>query len=560
MNVSHYLKKHATERPSSAALIVPKKTLLSFLWPRSQKTTTYTFFELHQRSNLYAHGLKTYGLTKGMRVLVFLKPGLEFINCIFALFKMGCIPVFIDPGMGVENMLNCIHSSGAQALIGIPKIHHLKLLKSASFSHIEIFIVVEGKAIGAVAMDKIIKGAFHDDVMEELAPHETCAVLFTSGGTGIPKGVIYTHEMFCQQVKVLKQIFKLNLEERDYPCFPLFGLFSLALGMKVYIPSIDLLKPASVKVKPLVRELISHEITFATGSPALWDRVAQYCIKKKIKLPQLRSVVMFGAPVSIKLHQQFAQILVGGDTYTPYGATESLPVSCISGREILGETFIETERGHGTCVGYPVPGVAIKILSLQNTAIDSELTHLKEASEGEMGEIIVLSKQSTPGYDFLTEATLHSKVADNSNLWHRMGDVGYLDSWGRLWFCGRRSHLIEYQNTFVGTEELEPLVNKHPLVMRSALVLWHGKPAMVIERKDGLVDLPEVEKKKFVKEIFALLHRSEKGQLVVHVVLHHHFPVDTRHNIKIDRPKLAQLISAASGLDLAGATALPRKI
>ena len=156
--------------------------------------------------------------------------------------------------------------------------------------------------------------------------------------------------MFIDQALKLKQMFKLAQQDRDYPCFILFGLFSLALGLTVYMPEVELVKPAEVNAKVLCKALANHKITFATGSPALWRRVADYALKKKMQFPHLRSLATFGAPVNLDLHRDLKRILPQGEIYTPYGATECLPVSVISSHEILGETKVATLKGEGTCV------------------------------------------------------------------------------------------------------------------------------------------------------------------------------------------------------------------
>jgi len=540
-NVSQLISYQVTIQPDKVALLAQKQSWLNFLLLSSAKYESLTFEEIELRINHYAHTFIDNGLNAGDKILVFIKPGLEFPIIIFSLFRAGIIPVFIDPGMGVDSMLQCIQSANAKAIIGIPKIHHLRLLKPSAFSGIEISFVVGGRAINAMSFENILKKTNATHAFESSTSIENlAAILFTSGGTGTPKGVQYTHEMFIEQALRLKQLFRLAYQDRDYPCFPLFGLFSLSLGLTVYMPEVDLMKPAQANAKAIIKSLQKHRITFATGSPALWNRVAQYALRKKITLPHLKAIATFGAPVSIALHADLSKVIIHGEVYTPYGATECLPVSCTSSREILGETKLETLKGLGTCVGYAAPQTEIQILDLEKNIISEEVDII--------GEILVSSKTRTTGYEGLEDFSQNAVYTcpETQKIFHRMGDLGKLDRFGRLWFLGRKVHGIRLDNFWLCTEEIEPVVNNLAEVKRCALIKLKDKVTLVIERQDGMVDLPSHEKDKFFQKIRIALSQLPKGHLVDEFILDMNFPVDTRHNIKIDRLSMAATLNQKS--------------
>ena len=266
-------------------------------------------------------------------------------------------------------------------------------------------------------------------------------------------------------------------------------------------------------------------------------------------LPSVKYVVMFGAPVSVKLHRKFKSLLPNGTTYTPYGATEALPVSNISGDTILKTTASLTDEGHGTCIGLPVPGIEIKIIKVTDEKI-SQLSEAIELMVMDVGEIIVKGATATREYFLLPEKTAEAKIFDSDNphtgsFWHRMGDLGYLDHRGRLWFCGRKSHLVTTSAKKYYPIPCEAIFNKHPSVKRSALVGLgiSGKqiPAIVIERIDGQY-LSGKEQSIFESELLSLARKHEHTKDIQKVYLSKHFPVDVRHNIKIDRLKLKEEI------------------
>ena len=505
-----------------------------------------TFKELEIRSNKFAQQLAKLGLKKGDKTLLFLKPSLDFSAITFALFKIGVVPVFIDPGMGRKNLLKCIKESSAIALIGEAKIHLLKYLYPLVFKSIKFNVtngtMTWGKMISIKNMKKEKIQLF---VPEVTFKEETAAILFTSGGTGTPKGVVYTHSMFDQQTTMLQELYQLTSNDIDMPGFPLFSLFTIAMGMTSCIPDLDPTKPGNCDPKKIVKNIFDKSPTFVAGSPAIWEKVADYCLKHGLTLPSIKFVVMFGAPVSVKIHRKFKSLLPNGTTYTPYGATEALPVSNISGQFILKNTAHLTDEGHGTCIGFPTPGVEIKIIKISDEII-SNINSADELKKNEVGEIIVKGPIASGQYFNLSKKTEEAKIYDTGNsFWHRMGDVGYIDEQGLLWFCGRKSHLVTTKISTLYPIPCEAIFNRHPAVKRSALIglgkAGNQTAAIVIERIDGHY-LAGKARSIFESELLSISKNYPHTKDIQKIYLSKNFPVDVRHNIKIDRLKLKEEI------------------
>jgi acyl-CoA synthetase (AMP-forming)/AMP-acid ligase II len=290
-----------------------------------------TFGELATLTNKYANGLAEIGFHRGSKTLLFVRPSLQFPALVFALFKLGVVPVLIDPGMGRKNLLAAIEEIAPQGLIAEPEVHLMRIFFSKSFKSVKFKVTTKGVKIGncfpLAALEKS-KSSFES---AQLEPDEMAAILFTSGGTGRPKGVVYTHKIYTEQTRLLQELFNLSDSEIDLPCFPLFSLFTLCMGMTSCIPDMNPSQPAKADPQKLIQNIMDNKVTFMAGSPAIWKALAYYCEKNKITLPSVKYLVMFGAPVRNELHQKFSRILPNGTTYTPYGATECLPVSKISG-------------------------------------------------------------------------------------------------------------------------------------------------------------------------------------------------------------------------------------
>jgi acyl-CoA synthetase (AMP-forming)/AMP-acid ligase II len=531
VNISSLIEENARTIPNRLATTIQNGTLKKL-----------TFLELNQRINQICHVLSHNGVKSGDKVLMFVKPDLHFAALTFALFRMGAVPVFIDPGMGLKNILKCAKEVKPRVMLALPLVHLVRMFKSEYFKHVEIFLTTKFNLLGVTNILSNLSAISSDFTAVEPQENSLAAILFTSGGTGIPKGVEYTHKIFYHQTMMLKEMFKLTPNEIDVPGFPLFALFTLAIGMESSIPEMDPSKPAKANPAKLLKTILARQATFIAGSPAIWENLANYCLKHNITLPSVKYVVMFGAPVRIELHEKFQKILPYGTTYTPYGATECLPVSCIAGSEILNVHQEKSLDGAGICVGRAFEGVEILILKRSNDIIASiESSNICAAYE--IGEIVVASATVTPRYFQREDQTKLAKIYHNGKVYHRMGDVGYLDHDKNLWFCGRKNHVVDTATKTYYPDCVEIFFNQHPMIEKTALIAYKKNhqtfPALVIERKKGRSHAPQ-DMHDHLKQI-ADLH--EKTQGIEHFFFASEFPVDVRHNIKIQREKLSAQFS-----------------
>ena len=529
-NVSELIQYHATKRPDNVAITAPRKKLFGGF-----KYKSITFLEANKKIDQFVLKLQALGVKPQDRVLIFVKPNLDFNLIVFALFRLGAIAIFIDPGMKREYFFKCIKEVKPDALIGISKVHLLRLFYQDIFSTIKIFITMSHLSVLNKSLYHGLKKQLGKVNIYQPKTTELAAILYTSGGTGKPKGVEYGHDIFINQTRMLKTEFSLNSFDIDIPGFPLFSLFTMAIGMNSAIPFMDAAKPAECKPEFLYQNIQDNQATFIAGSTAIWERLADYCLKNKLKIQSVKSVVMFGAPVTLSLHRKFAQILTQGTTYTPYGATECLPVTNVSGKFILSNAAQEIQNGKGVCVGPALEGVKVKIIK-QSQDIIKKMSDVEELGAEEIGEIIVNSLNVTKAYFEQEEATQKAKIYDGQKVWHRMGDVGYLDKNGNLWFCGRLKHVVELKNTKLYPIQVENIFNQHPKIKRSALIKNEKEQtaALVIERNDKKEEIESM----FLMDLKNIAQGHEHTKFVTEFYARKNFPVDTRHNIKIDRTRL----------------------
>jgi len=531
-NIAKSLTRWAKERPNSIAL---------FEMSSGQKKT---FEELELESNRLASGMIQYGMKPFERVLLMVPYGIDFVTLTFAMFKAGLTPVLIDPGLGKKNVIKCIQEVEPQGMIAIPFVHAIKKILPSPFKSIKHNITVGKRWFwGGVTLDKLRTLGKIDFKIIATEKDHPAAILFTSGSTGPAKGVPYSHGIFNHQVKILKDQFKIQPEEVDLPTFPLFGLFSSGLGMTSIIPDMDCTRPAQVNPAKIIGPINDFKITSSFGSPALWDTVSQYCLKHNIKLPSLKRILIAGAPVSGSLLRRFESIVHKEcKIYTPYGATEVLPVTQIDRQEILEQTWELSNTGQGICVGRAILGVEIKIIAISDLPI-AKLGDARKLGVNAVGEIIIKAPWATQSYFNREDLTQLTKIKDEDSFWHRMGDLGRLDEQNRLWFYGRKSQRVITKNETLYTIPCEAIFNQHPDVKRSALVGTGSKnkqkPIIIVEPVNSKRINSSVGREKFVEELLAHGATFPLTKSIQKVLFHSNFPVDVRHNAKIFREKLS---------------------
>jgi len=530
VNIASHLPRMAQQQPDATAIIFPAAH------------QQLSFRELNQLSDRICHGLISHGITRGVRTVLMVTPSPEFFALTFALFKVGAVPVLVDPGLGIKNLKKCLAEAQPTAFIGIPKAQVARLLFGWAKQSLKTIITVGPRLFwGGTTLDRLIQQSPDQPFdMAVTAADDQAAILFTSGSTGPPKGAVYSHGNFSAQVEALKQVYSIVPGEIDLPTFPLFALFAPALGMTAVIPEMDFTRPGSVDPEKIISAIKTYQVTTMFGSPALINRVSRYGAEHGIKLPTLKRVISAGAPVPAVVLERFSQMLADGvEIFTPYGATESLPVCSIGSSEILGETRTITEKGGGVCIGRPVEGIRAEIIKISDEPISTWDDNLK-VCDGETGEIVVQGLQVTRSYHDRPEADQLAKIEDPAGgFFHRMGDLGRQDKSGRLWFFGRKTHRVETASGPLFTIPVEAIFNTHPAVFRSALVgtglKGNQQPVICIELEQGITTSHE----QLRGELLALGARYPDTHAVTTILFHPAFPVDIRHNAKIFREKLA---------------------
>lgn len=534
VNIAAHLPRVAAEQPFAPAIFFPDG--------RSRagrvRYTHYTYRQLDEASDRISLGLRAIGLEPGTRVALMVRPSLELFSLVFGLFKAGLVPVMVDPGIGLKNMKSCLEKARPEAFIGIWAAQLARLGLRWARGSVRTVVTVGPRAPwgGHTLAEVEARGARETgEPLVRTRADDMAAILFTSGSTGPPKGAVYSHGNFAAQTEAIRQMYGIEPGEVDLPTFPLFALFDPALGMTTVVPDMDPTRPAKASPQKIVEAIEDFGVTNMFGSPALLDNLGRWGEANEHRLPSLRRVISAGAPVPSHVLRRMRAML-GDDArvVTPYGATECLPVSTIESREVLEETATRTAEGAGVCVGRPVRSARVAIVGIDDAPI-AEWDESLRVSDGVVGEIVVKAPQATRRYWEAEAHTARAKIADGDAIRHRMGDLGYVDGEGRLWFCGRKSQRVEADGRVWFTACVEGIVNAHPAVYRSALVSARGRPVVCVELEPGASPSARL-----LEELGERAARFDASRGVERFLVHPGFPVDIRHNAKIDRPALAK--------------------
>ena len=536
-NIAASLARVAQGSPDGVALVCK----------RSGRWQHWTFAEVESNAAYFAEFLQGQGVGRGDRVMLMVRPSMEFICLTFALFALGAVVILIDPGMGYRNLLSCIGSVRASTLIAIPQAQLFCRLFRQPFRTVRRHICV-GSGLGLLGKElpspaqSVRRLSITSTQADDLA-----AIIFTTGSTGPPKGVRYEHRIFQAQLQQIQDYYRIGAGDIDQPAFPLFALFSIALGARAVIPEMDPTRPAQVNPQKFIQSINNFQVTYSFGSPAIWNVISRYCQHQGLCLSSLKKVLMAGAPVSGELIERLYSILPpDAEIHIPYGATESLPIVSISGREVLSETWQLTRQGMGACVGRPLPGIDVRVIAVSAGPIASFTPPSGKGLEPgkqwlpayEVGEIIVRGPVVTAAYDNNDAENRLAKISDGDGFWHRIGDLGYIDDVGRLWFCGRKAHQVTTARRALYTICCEAIFNNHPLVYRSALVgvgrPGRMRPVLIVEPRAKIMN-----SMKLFAELRQIALEHEHTVEIADFLTYDAFPVDIRHNAKICREKLA---------------------
>ncbi|MER7849945.1 AMP-binding protein [Kitasatospora sp. NPDC096077] len=499
----------AQERPRATALVHCR---------RDGSAPTVAFAQLLSGCGLAAQAFRAAGVRRGNKAVVMTADPYHLVTTVYGLVAIGAVPVLVDPGLPRADLRQCLDEVAPEVFVGQPLAQLARTVLGWGRGHVRTPLVTGpalpglGRRLRLPVPPPGVDGGLPD---AEAAADDLALIAFTSGSTGVPKGVEYRHGTLVGQADALGGV--LGTDGVLFAGFLPFVLFAPLLGLTVIAPAVNHRAPARTPPDRLLRPLLEHRASVVAGSPAVLGLLADHCACRGLTLPGVGRVVSFGAPLRTGLAQALHAVLPPrAEVLSAYGSTECLPVSAVSTAEQCGP-------GAGTCVGRPLGSVAARILDPDHDGI---------------GEIAVTGANVSPAYHARPQATAAAKSMTADGVLHRMGDMGVIDEQGRLWFHGRRSHRVLGPDFVLTTEPAEAAASAVPGVRRAALV-GIGPPgrqqAVLCVELDGR----ETNRRTVLGAVRTALDRQPAGRRVADLLIHPGFPTDIRHNSKIDRERLA---------------------
>lgn len=528
MDLYQKFEQNALNHPDKPAFIYFDKT--------SWKTLTYK--DIFDKTQRFFRGLEAGRCTPGMTAALMTPPSADFFPFALALLKFGIVPIILDPAVGIKKVGEIIHESKPDIFIGNTLTHALRIAfgwGKSSVKHNLTIQSVKGQK-SKVKLSSVVR-----------RPSSASAIIYTSGSTGLPKGAIYTQANLIAQLELLQNTFNITSDEIDLPAFPLYALIDLLLGVTSVIPDITFPVPGKTDPEKVFQAIQRFNVTNMFASPIVLDilessssLLAGASSRTPKGLHSLKRVITAGAPATIDLQKRFRRLLADHTSlFGIYGATETLPIAKVESREIF-DLEEKTKNGAGICLGKPIEGVTVRIIGISDSAI-SEWQDSLTVEKNVVGEITVQSPATTRSYIHRPDANRISKIEYRGEIIHRMGDVGYFDDEGRLWYCGRKSHRVITKDDVMFTEQIENIFNAHPQVFRTALVSVDGEPVLWVELEKRLQK--SLKPSEVLNELKALAAHHPQASRIQTFLFIKKFPTDVRHNSKIIREKLTVLAS-----------------
>lgn len=566
MTLYERFEKNTREHPHKPA----------FIYFDHHKWITLTYQNIFDQTQRFLRGLESGGYTPGSTAALLTPPNANFFPFAFALLKLGIIPILVEPALGIKKIRDVYAESKPDIFVGNSLTHALRVIFGWGRESVKYNLTIPN-------LLRITHHASRNTqsvLRKELNP---ASIIYTSGSTGLPKGAIYTQENLAAQLDLLKDTFNISQDEIDLPAFPLYALIDLLLGVTSVIPDITFPTPGKTNPAKVISAIQKFNVTNMFASPVVLDLLSSFAENNRssshpIILPSLKRIITAGAPATIDLQKKFRHLLADHTSlFGIYGATESLPIAKVESSEVFALEE-KTKNGAGICLGKPIEGVTVRIIPITDEPIEEWQDSL-EVKKNVVGEITVQSAATTRGYihrpdvDGISKILRHTCTGvrrkwceegappdeaisglehgiasgkeqersrnDGTEVIHRMGDVGYFDDEGRLWYCGRKSHRVVTKDDVMFTEQIENIFNAHPQVQRTALVGVDGEPVLWVELKRRLPK--SLKTSEVLVELKALATSHPQAARIQTFLFLKKFPTDVRHNSKIIREKLTKL-------------------
>ncbi len=529
MNIAEILLQRAAELGGNAAIVDVHRNHVY-----RNRDRCYSFGGLDAATASVADQMRSAGLKPGDGVLLLHPVSAELYVVLIALFRLGCVAIFLDPSAGRAHVERCCAMFPPKAFFGSPGALMLRWTIPALRRVPIAFCFGWFPGSRRLELRTDADTTISLDVFP-VAPEAPALVTFTSGSTGRPKAAVRTHAFLLAQHRALEASLALQPGGRDLTTLPIFLLANLASGVTSVLPDADLRSPGKIAARPVLAQIERHKIETTAASPAFISRLLDECERSRMTMPSLSSIYMGGAPVFPGLLRKAKQFCAQAEITAVYGSTEAEPMAEIALSDISKEDFEAMEQGKGLLTGRPVSSISLRVIreqwGLPISPLDAKAFEQLTMVCGVPGEIVVSGSHVLSGY-LNGEGDAETKFEVDGARWHRTGDLGYMDPAGRLWLLGRCNGKIQDARGSLYPFAVECAAMQTPGIRRAAVAAVDRRRVLAIE---SIEDLSRDD-----------ILRSLAWAQLDEVVFLDHVPVDKRHNAKVDYNALFRTLKKAS--------------
>ncbi|MCM8791978.1 MAG: long-chain fatty acid--CoA ligase [Candidatus Omnitrophica bacterium] len=413
------------------------------------------YSELYEMVMRLAQGIKNLGIKKEDKIAIFLGNCPEFVISYFAIVSLGAIAVPINNMLKEQELeFILIHSEAKIIITSVIYIEMIKRLALPNKTFIRYIILTDAVLPEALNLYEIIEHTLPLFDLEEVSGDDVSSILYTSGTTGEPKGVLLTHKNFLSNVRSCIRAINPTFKDNFICILPMFHSFAftvcilIPLYVGASITIVDHIRP----FRKVIRNVIKKKITIFVAIPSVYNILAHINIPLAFKervlklIGSVRLCISGAAALPVEaleaFEEKFRVPLLEG-----YGLTEASPVVSLNPLKGI--------RKSGS-VGLPLDGIEVKVVDENDNAL----------SAGEIGELLVKGPNVMKGY-FKDEDATRQTIREG---WLYTGDLARIDKDGYIYIVDRKKDMINVRGLNVYPQEIEKVLVRHPKIKECAVI------------------------------------------------------------------------------------------
>jgi fatty-acyl-CoA synthase len=443
--------------------------------------------EIASRSRRVAKALDRFGVTLGDRVATLAWNTHRHIEAWYGIAGIGAIYHTLNPRLFPDQLAWIANHAEDRVLFFDITFTKLVEALAAQVPSIKLFVALtdrahlpEAKIPNLVAYEDFIAAVDDDFAWKEFDEHTACGLCYTSGTTGNPKGVLYSHRSNVLHAMMAGHVDAQAISNNDsvLPVVPMFHANAWAIAFSAPIAGAKLVLPGAKLDGDSVCELLTNEhVTMTAAVPTVWLALLQYLEKTGKTLPDLKRVLIGGSACPRSMIETFEK-RYGITVIHAWGMTEMSPLGTMGTLKYgLGDLPYDKQLDYKCKQGHAPFGVEMKI-------VDDENKELPRDGKA-FGRLKVRGPAVAKGY-FRGEGT----GAFDSENWFDTGDVATLDAEGYMTITDRAKDVIKSGGEWISSIEIENIAVGHPAVAEAAVIgvrhpKWDERPLLIIVLKPG---------------------------------------------------------------------------